>query len=107
MYFWLANNMKCMGRSRTSLTSSAAGRDRWIARRPHASIRRRSASIVEIDKNVRERLLEVDKARGQPKRYQTFGDGDPDFARKRVGDGIAGAQQVDRGGLHAFDCRNN
>lgn len=43
--------------------------------------------------------LEVDKARGQPKRSQTFGDGDPDFARKRVGD--------ERGGHHAFDCRNN
>jgi hypothetical protein len=46
-----------------------------------------------------ETRLEVDKARGQPKRSQTFGDGDPDFARKRVGD--------ERGGHHAFDCRNN
>jgi hypothetical protein len=34
--------------------------------------------------------LEVDKARGQPKRSQTFGDGGPE-----------------RGGHHAFDCRNN
>src|SRR6267142_133571 len=31
MYFWLAKNIKCILPSRTSLTSSAADRDRWIA----------------------------------------------------------------------------
>ena len=67
----------------------------------------RAHRAVQVDQNIRERLLEFDEARGQPECSQTLGDGDPDFARERIGDGIAGAQQVERRGLHAFDRRNH
>ncbi len=67
----------------------------------------RAHRALEIDKNIRERLLEIDEARGQPECSQSLGDGDPDFARERIGDGIAGAQQIERRRLHAFDRRNN
>ena len=40
----------------------------------------RAHRTLEIDENIRERLLEFDKARGQPKCAQTFGDGNPDLA---------------------------
>src|SRR6202022_3442858 len=50
---------------------------------------------VEIDENIRERLLKLDEARDQPKCSQTFGNGDPDFARECVGGGVARAQQVE------------
>ena len=63
----------------------------------------RAHRAVEIHKNIGERLLEFDQARGQPERSEALGDGDPDFARERVGHGIAGAHQIERGGLHAFD----
>ena len=50
---------------------------------------------MEIDENIRKRLLKFDQPRGQPERAKAFGDGDPDFARQRIGDGTAGAQQVE------------
>src|SRR6185437_3270341 len=58
---------------------------------------------MQVDGDARKRLLKFDKAGRQPKRSQALGDGDPDFTRKRVGDRTAGAQQVERGILHAFD----
>src|SRR6266403_3102723 len=104
MYFWLAKNIKCILPSRTSLPSSAAGRDRWIATSASSSIRRRSASHSGDRQECWGTIAGSRPCEGPA---TTFGDGDPDFARKRVGDGISGAQQVERGGLHAFDCRNN
>jgi hypothetical protein len=62
---------------------------------------------MQIDQDVGKRLLEFDQARRQPECSKALGDGDPDLARKRMGDGFAGAQQVERSRLHAFDRRNN
>ena len=62
---------------------------------------------MQIDQDVRKRLLKFDQPGRQPKRSKAFGDGDPDLARQRIGDGIAGAQQVERRRFHAFDRRNH
>ena len=47
--------------------------------------------------------LKFDQARGEPESAKSLGDGDPDFAGQRVGDGTAGAQKVECGRLHALD----
>ncbi len=67
----------------------------------------RAHRAMQVDQNVRKRLLEFDEAGRQPEGPQALGDGDPDLARQRVGDGIAGAQQVEGGGLHAFHRRHH
>ena len=67
----------------------------------------RTHRAVEVDQNIRERLLEFDEAGSEPECAKAFGDRYSDFAGKRVGDGIAGAHQVERSRFHAFDSRNN
>src|SRR5215475_2007849 len=46
--------------------------------------------------------LEFDEARRKPERAEPLGDGYPDFAGQRVGDGVAGAQQIERCRFHAL-----
>ena len=62
---------------------------------------------LQIDLDVRKGLLEFDEARGEPECSESLGDGDPHFARQRIGDAIAGAQQLERCSLHALDCRDD
>src|SRR4030088_1152025 len=102
MYFWLAKNIKWILPSRTTLPSGARG-FREMDRNIGLMARHigRAHRAVQIDENIRERLLELDEARGQPERSQAFGDGHPHFARERIGDGFTGAQQIERSGLHA------
>src|SRR6266851_5102766 len=51
MYFWLAKNIRCIRPSRTSLTSGAAGRDKWIA--TSASCRDTSAERIAQCRSTR------------------------------------------------------
>ena len=51
MYFWPAQNIRCMRPSRTSLTSSAEGRDRWMA--TSASCRDTSAERIAQCRSTR------------------------------------------------------
>ena len=56
---------------------------------------RRAHGAMEIDQNIRIRLLKFNQPGRQPKRAKAFGDGDPDFAGQGIGDGTAGTQQVE------------
>jgi len=57
---------------------------------------------LQVDQDVRERLLKFDKARREPEGAEVLADRDPDLARQCVARGDAGTQEIERGSLHAF-----
>src|SRR5581483_8885031 len=58
---------------------------------------------LQVDQDVRERLLKFHQARRKPEDAEALADGDPDLARQRVAGRDAGAQQIEGRRLHAFD----